>query len=154
MKTIAMIGFVLMSLTAHAQGISPLNYECGPKKCSGSYVISNAGLKPLQFTIEAASVHWKEVGQRPAQTLLDPTVTVKLSESSGRLGPKEQRDIGFTIQSSTPATVQLLTGFITGHTASGIAVRAIIPFSVYICLASAKDCRRNTLIAEGFLSKK
>jgi hypothetical protein len=141
---------IFTTVAAHAQTVGPLITECGPK-CSGAFKIQNDGFSPMTFTIEPASMRFDPGAPKPTHTPLNPGVTVRLSQSSGRLGPKEMRAIDFTVRCEVlPCAVQLLTGFVGGHTINGIAMRLVIPHSVYVD-SKAKGARQRILVAAGIL---
>lgn len=129
-----------------AQTISPLVQECG-KKCTGSFTVRNDQLKPVAFTVESYSTQFTTGASRPMPVPVRAGTTVQLSETSGRLGPKEVRQIDFKIScAQLPCGLTFLTGMITGHASDGLAVRLILPFSVYAC-DKAKGCRLRILAA-------
>ena len=137
----------LLALPASAQTISPLVQECGGKKCTGSFTIRNDQLKPSSFVIESYTTKFTNGASRPTPVPLDSGTTATISETSGRLSPKEARVFNFKVTcQSLPCAVTFLTGLSGGHTDDGIQVRLILPFSVYACEKS-KGCRLRTLQA-------
>ena len=107
--------------------ISPVVTEC-PKKCSGTFTISNGGLIPLAVTVQAKS--FSVAGGKQLIRPLD--ADVKLSETSARISPHDKHDFDFNIKCTTvPCQVQVEVAAIMGHTTEGVAVRAIMPEVVY-----------------------
>ena len=126
-----MLSLFLLPMTVCAQSIEPIHNECS-RKCSDSFWITNTGLAPLTFTIESYQLAIKD--HQPVQVPLDSRIIIKLSETSGRLAPKERRQIDVKILNDVPeaTAVTILTGFMpVQHVTSGIAVRIILPHEIY-----------------------
>jgi hypothetical protein len=143
----------LTSTAAKAQTVAPVWTECS-NKCSGSFEITNNGLTPLQFTVETSSLRYEPGVPKLISAPLNSAVAIKLSESSGRLSPKETRRIFFQIQSNvTPYIIRFAAGFIAGHTANGLAVKELLPHTVYLD-NNPKGARARILTVAGLMPTK
>jgi hypothetical protein len=140
MKTICLIIALLAAGTAGAQSISPIQTECGGKKCSGQFTATNLNLTPAVVTIRAVS--W-----RPGHvTDLDPNVHLMLRDMSARLGPKGSHIFFFTVTADTlPSNFALYATFTPlrqqGDTTS-VTIAMSLPHTVWLC-DKASDCRVN-----------
>lgn len=145
--------FLLFASAAHAQTIAPPTAEIStkPGKISrGSFQIQNNALQPVAFTAEYYSVAFDPRG--PHYQPVDASVTVELSQSSGRLGPKEIHRIDYKISCRVlPCAVAIKVGMVTGRTKDGMQVRIILPHFVY--LAQSKRPRQDILTAAGLIQK-
>jgi hypothetical protein len=135
---LALIG--LLAWSANAQTISPLMGECGGKKCTGQFTVTNNGIVPLAVSIDAHAVTFTAAGE-PILHPLDSTTHVKLSETSARVAPRQGHDFSYTIQcDALPCVIGFAAGMSAGHTDNGMAVRLVLETAVYICEKS-KGCR-------------
>lgn len=150
MKTFIAILLALCGSAVHAQTSGPIYVECKTKNCSGSFEIRNDQLVPISFTIESYAGT-----QFTSLRSLGSSEHLELSQNSGRLSPKETHQIDFKFRcDESPCNITLLTGFMTGkHTVDGVAVRLILPFTIYSC-QSGKNCRKSALEAAGLPTKK
>ena len=146
--------FLLFASAAHAQTLAPPTAEISakPGKVShGSFQIQNNALQPVAFTAEYYTVAFDPRG--PRYQPIDAGVAVELSQSSGRLGPKEIHRIDYKISCrALPCAVAIKVGMVTGKTKDGMQVRIILPHFVY--LAQSKSPRRDILMAAGLIQKK
>jgi hypothetical protein len=143
---------LLILVTAGAtcgQSVGPVTADC-TKNCKGSFFIQNQSVVPMAFTIEPYSMHFAQNAVKPTIDTLDPGVVVKLSETSGRLSPKETRQIDYKIIcAKAPCVTTLLTGFLTNrHVTEGITVRLILPHVVYQS-DKGRNARKEILAAYG-----
>jgi hypothetical protein len=142
--------FLLMIATScRAQmTLTPVKTECG-KKCSGSFFLINNGLTPETFSIDIRTTHFSQSAQGPVMTPLD-NATAKVSQSSGRISPKESRQIDFHVQCTMlPCQVSFISSFTQGHTKPGqVAIRVAVMHTVYSC-EKQSGCRLATLQAAG-----
>lgn len=133
-----------------AQTIAPVHAEHSTKvgkTVHGSYQVQNDGLTPEPLTIEADGLEFNAQG--PRRVALPVTTKITLSATSMRLGPKQIVQIDYRITCSVePCAVALSNIFTLGKVQSGLEVRAIIPFPVYVC-STSKHCRADTLHAAG-----
>jgi hypothetical protein len=140
----AMLLAGILASRCSGQAVGPITADCSPK-CSGSYQIQNQSLVPMQFTVETFTLHFSKTG--PIRSALESSVSVRLSQSSGRLGPKEVRRIDYQIRCAVlPCVVQFENAFSAGHTANGIAVKIALSHTVYVD-SKAKDARKRILTA-------
>lgn len=148
-RVLILILLSVIGKSVHAQAVSPVTTDC-KKVCKGSYRIMNQGVTPMAFTIEPHSMHFAQNAIKPTIDTLDPGVSVKISETSGRLSPMETREIDFEIHcTTTPCVTALLTGFMTGrHVTEGITVRLILPTVVYQT-AKGRNARKEILAKYG-----
>src|SRR6266404_3757865 len=121
----ALFDLFLFTLAANAQTLTPLvsefNVRAG-KTARGSFKIQNNSLTPVAFTIEADDFTLDRYG-RHIQPLTSAE-HVALSPSSGRLGPKEIREIEFKITCDTPrCEIVFRTAMVTGKTSQGLLVK-------------------------------
>ena len=145
---------LLFASAAHAQTLAPPTAEYNTKvgKVShGSLQVQNDSLQPVAFVVESYSVTLDAQG--PHWHALDPGATVDLSQSSGRLGPKQQIKIDYRASCSVlPCMLAINVGMVKGHTTDGFQVRTILVHFAY--LAQSKKPRQEILIAAGLMQKK
>lgn len=149
MKKILLAAVVMvLGSSVQAQTLLGIKTECG-KKCEGSFQIRNDGLKPLMFSIDTTSVHFSKEEQRPIRDGLEEGVDAKLSQSSGRLSPKETRQVNFKVRcKQMPCVVAFSTGMVVGKNAEGVAVRLVLSHYVYLD-SQGKGARLRILQAAG-----
>lgn len=148
-RVLILILLSMIGKSVCAQAISPVTTDC-KKVCKGSFKIQNQSVTPMAFTIEPYTMHFAKNADRPTVGTLDPGVTVKLSETSGRLSPMETREIDFDIRcTTTPCVTALMTGFLTNkHVTEGITVRLILPHVAYQT-DKGRNARKEVLAAYG-----
>ncbi len=156
MKTLlwfAIVNVFVFAATSSAQTIAPpiAEYRAKPAKfVNGSFQVQNNELAPVAFTVESYRLI---LGSQLRFQVPDSGMQILLSQSSGRLGPKEIRRIDYKIScSSVPCQVAIKVGLITGRTKEGMQVRMILSHVVY--LGSSKSARQDALIEAGLLAKK
>ena len=142
-----------LGIAAQAQTLVGVKSECGAgpkhKACRGSFEIRNDSLKPIAFTIDADSVMFNATMQKPVSGRLLAGAQASVSESSGRLSPKETRLIDFKAQcQQLPCVIGFAVGMSGGHTTDGIAIRFMLRHFCYIC-EKEKNCRVDILKASG-----
>lgn len=131
MKTILFCALFLSTTALFGQSVSPLVVECG-KRCSGSFTVSNDGLRPMSVVVEPYSFSLSPKSETLFRQL-DSTVTVELSETSARVGPKSEHTFDYDIHcQQLPCMVAITSGMVIGHTVEGLAVRLVVPHIVYV----------------------
>ena len=144
-----LIVFLVAAPALYSQSLSPLVAEGGRGKFHGQFTVSNPEVVDMVTTVQAESFDWSKDGAvaRP----LDSNVVVNLSESSAKIGPKQSHTFYFDATCNAPrCSLAFLTSSSFGHTKSGMAIRVILPFSVYLCPAEgAKGCRARIRQAAG-----
>lgn len=153
MKIKKLIWLVILELlgfgiaAASAQTVSPVIVECG-KKCRGQFTVSNASIQPMSVVVEPRSFTLESTGQ-PTYKPLDATTILKLSEASARIAPKGQHTFGYEVHCEKfPCALTLYSATVVGHTDEGVAVKAWVPHTVYVC-EKAKGCRDSVRRAAG-----
>ncbi len=120
---------------ASSQTISPLIVEGTVKPgetAQGSFSVQNDGVIPLNVTLEMKSFSVDRNGS-PIFRSLDPSIHVKLSEMSGRVGPKASREFSYKIKCDLlPCNLSIYASMVVGHTDQGVAVRVLLPHTIYI----------------------
>lgn len=151
MKLVGLSLMLLVATTCHAQVTqSPLKAECG-KKCQGSYILRNEGVKPANFDITVSTMHLSSAANGPVFTPLD-NATVKLSQSGGRLGPKETRQIDYKIQcTALPCQVSFINAVQAIGQKGGVGIRVATMFTVYSC-DKERGCRETAMKAAGLIA--
>jgi hypothetical protein len=148
-KTFAIVAAILIGATCYGQTLAPLHAEHSTKPgktVRGSFQVQNNNLTPEALVIEARDLQLDVKGGHFGP--LPPTTTVTLSQSSARLGPKQILQIDYKVTcQNLPCNVSIANGFSVGHTADGIEVKLVLPFSVY--LAHSKHPRQDALHAAG-----
>jgi hypothetical protein len=141
----------LTAASVNAQTISPLHASCG-KKCSNTFEVRNDNLVPIFFQIETTKVVFED-GKPHNLPLTNEKLW--LSQSSGRLGPRETRKIDFKMECTDSKTcvvamkVMMTNGV---KNADGLVVRLILPYSIYACpTGKVESCRLDTLKAAGVM---
>src|SRR5258708_20445949 len=123
----AIFDLFILAAAASAQTIAPpiAEFRAKPdKSVSGSFQIQNNELAPVAFTVESYRLTFES--QQVHFQLLDSGMNISLSQTSGRLGPKEIRRIDYRISCAVvPCQAAIKVGFITGHTRQGVAVHPI-----------------------------
>jgi hypothetical protein len=118
-----------------SQTISPLIVEGAVKPgemAQGSFSLQNSGVIPLNVTLELKSFSVDRNGS-PVFRSLDPSIHVKLSEMSGRVGPRASRDFSYKIKcDALPCNLSIYASVVVGHTDQGVAVRVLLPHTIYI----------------------
>lgn len=142
-----LLGF---AIAASAQTVGPLIAEGGRGKAKGEFTVTNNGVTPLITTVEAVSFRLTAEGKSVYGPLDATKVTVKLAESSAKIGARQNHVFAYEVQCfQTPCTVALLPRMVTGvRTAEGLQLGIIIPHSVYLC-DKAKGCRASVRKAAG-----
>ncbi len=156
MRTVMLVIVTLLGSLCSAQTLLGLRSECGiqpGKKCQGHFQLRNDGLKSLNFSIDSASVEFSKEKQRPIREGLEEGVSVWLSESSGRLSPKETREIDLKVSCEhLPCVVAFANTIMAGHTKEGIAVALGLPHYAYLCdKKDSKNCRLQILKNAGIV---
>lgn len=144
---------LLLGSVAHAQTLSPPRSsfaDCSKKACSGTIQFSNDGLKPMTFTLELAHVDVYQDG--PKFTHLQEGESIDVSESSGRLGPKETREVDFKVRTSQPGhfTLSIMVVMRPPKADDGISVGLVLAHFVYGGCKRASSCRDEILSASGY----
>ena len=144
-----------MSLTVcYGQTIAPIHAEHTTKvgkTIRGSFQIQNNNVTPEPLTLDSSELSLDSNGT-PHYGPLRSTTRVILSQTSGRLGPKEIRQIDYKISCDVlPCAVAIASAFTVGKTVDGIQVRLVLPFSVY--LGTSKHPRVEALHAAGLDTK-
>ena len=151
---LAIFNLLVVVAAASGQTIAPpiAEFRAKPAKfVSGSFQVQNNELIPVAFTVESYRLTLDS--QQLHFQMPDSGMQILLSQSSGRLGPKEIRRIDYKIScSSIPCQSAIKVGLITGRTKDGAQVRIIISHVVY--LGSSKSPRQDALIQAGLLAKK
>lgn len=148
------VDLFLFACAANAQTINhPIQeFSTKPGKVSrGSFLITNNQLVPISFTVEtySASFYNQKINFHP----LDSGVKIELSQTSGRLGPKEVRQLDYKISCTVlPCVVSVQTAMVVGRTPQGVLIRIILPHLAY--LAMSKKPRQEILMAAGLPPKK
>jgi hypothetical protein len=156
MKTLRWIIFAILYLAvlayaASAQTISPVVVEGGGSKAQGSFTVTNNGLLPAAVTVEAHTLDLRTNTALP----LAPTTHVELSQTSARLGAKQNFTFNYIIKcDAMPCVVQFQAGMMTAMHAGpgvgqGLAVRIVLPHVVYLCQEKGKGCRDRVRKAAG-----
>jgi len=148
MKYRLLVLMLILAARVNAQvTIAPFMGECG-KKCNGMFMLRNDSVSPVVFTVDAYSVTFSQEKQGPVQKPLND-VTLKLSQSSGRLSPKESRQIEFKFQcAELPCQVMFMSAMTLTKPINGMTVRFMLPFTAYSD-TSAKGARLRCLRAAG-----
>jgi len=121
---------------AGAQTVSPVAAEAKGPKARGEFSLTNNQIVPLAVFVEATSAQ---------QSTLAPGVTVRLANSSARLGPKQTYVFQYEVEcAALPCAVNFWATLTGLHTKDGLAVALHLPSVLYVC-DRAKDCRANTL---------
>jgi hypothetical protein len=145
MKTI--IAILILAVGAAAQTLSPIRVECG-KRCSGQFTVTNGSIEPMTVVVQPFSAAVTPEGKAKLRPL-DAGVDVRMPEMSARIGPHDDHTFDYTLKCATlPCMTQLLVSMTAGHTVSGMAIRVLIPETIYACEKS-KDCRKKTFLAAG-----
>jgi len=142
--------FFGLSIPAFAQFTeSPVTAECG-KKCSGVLTLVNQGTTPLTFEVEHVQTTFVKGNDHPTYSVVEDGTSVKVNPTSGRLGPHEAIEIDYSVRcKELPCQITLLSGAMSGHTKEGLAVKMVLPFTIYSC-EKQKGCRTAALTAAGF----
>jgi hypothetical protein len=148
----AILALILVAVAAPAlcaQSLSPLTAEGGKGKMHGQFTVSNPEVVDMTTTVSPVSFDWTPGGAvaRP----LDSSAVVNISESSAKIGPKQSHTFYFDATCNAPrCSLVFLTSSSFGHTRSGMAIKVVLPFSVYLCPADgAKGCREKIKQAAG-----
>lgn len=143
-----LLGFGLM---ASAQQVGPLVAEGGKGRAKGEFTVSNLGVTPLITTVEAVTFRLTPEG-KSVYIALEPTSVVKLTDTSAKIGPRQQHVFAYEVQcnSPQPCLIALLPRMVQAvHVTEGIQLGLIIPHSIYLCTDRAKDCRKRVRQAAG-----
>ncbi|HEY0705129.1 MAG TPA: hypothetical protein VGD60_20355 [Candidatus Acidoferrales bacterium] len=144
---IVILSVALFVATAlHGQAIAPLTAEFGHHKANAAMLTVNQGLYPQIVTVEAVSFTPSNHG--PQFRKLDPGVNVILSDTSFKLGAKQQRQVGAKITCPSDCAVALRATFLSPKKDSSIQVAVHLDSAQYVC-DRAKDCRANFLKTAG-----
>lgn len=137
---------ILFASALHAQTVSPVIAEC-PRKCSGSFTVTNNGIEPMPTIIDLYSVSF--ANGKPVNAPLTASEHVRLSETSARIPPKGAHEFDYRITCDVlPCQIGIAANMGHGHTSDGLAVRLVIITAVYVCEKS-KGCRDNVRHAAG-----
>jgi hypothetical protein len=140
------------SLPLHGQTIGPVisefNIKAG-KTARGSFKVQNNSLTPIAFTVEADAFTLDKYGRHVQP--LTASEHVVMSPSSGRLGPKEIREIEFTIVCESACNIIFRTGMVTGRTPQGLQVKLWLDHVAY--LAQSKHPRQVALVNAGLMKR-
>jgi len=153
MKAIRLVLFLMIcSYPAIGQQVSPLTNECGSKKCSGEFTITNLGLTPLVVTVIAESFTPGPGGG--ISRSLDLTTLVELDATSARISPMGTYSFAYRVRcDQLPCQVRFRPSIVAGKTSEGVQVRLVLGHALYICERS-KNCRMNTLKTAGVIQAK
>jgi len=150
---LAIFNLLIFVTVVSGQTIAPpiAEFRAKPAKfVSGSFQVQNNELVPVAFTVESYRLTFDS--KQLHFQIPDSGMQIVLSQSSGRLGPKEIRRIDYKMScSSVPCQAAIKVGLITGRTKDGAQVRIIISHVVY--LGSSKSPRQDALIEAGLLKK-
>jgi hypothetical protein len=153
MKTlwITVVMLTLGSISKAQITMSPLTTSCG-KKCSGSVQFQNNSVVPVPFTVEAYNTTFDQAG--PHYSPLLPSEHIVFDKNSGKLQPREIREIDFKLMCDTTCGVTVF--FIAGgsKTADGINMKFILTHQIYSGCAKPSNCRTEVLTAAGLMPKK
>lgn len=154
MKNIfAVIGLLMSVGSLPGQTLSPLisEFSIKPNKTAhGSFKIQNNGLLPVAFTVEADDFIFDKYGRHVQP--LTAAEHVVVSPSSGRLGPKEIREVEFKIVCDTRCNILFRAGMVTGRTAQGMLVKVWLDHVAY--LSQSKHPRQDAMVAAGLIAGK
>jgi len=134
---------LLLVVSSRAQSISPVIVEYR-EKARGSFTLSNDTVYPLDVVLEAFSFSVDERGQ-PLYRPLDHGIQVRFSETSFRLGPRQNHVVFYE------ATAEVLPAWFTiyatvaktgSHTPFRVAYQ--LPHTVY--LLSKRNLERTALV--------
>jgi|SRR5882762_2308284 len=146
MRYLAVLFF--LASTLHAQQISPVAQEAKGPRARGEITVTNQGVVPMAVVLEPVSL--SAANGKPTWLPLHG-VSLKLSEQSARLGPKQTRAISYdaTCQ-QLPCAFTVFAKFVGGHTSQGVAVAIHLPSTIYVC-EKKKGCRESTLRSLGLM---
>lgn len=147
MRNMLLALLFLLSIPALAQQVGPITQEFKArpgKAIHGSFQVHNVGTQPLVVTVEPMSFD-RHDGRIRLLPLLS-TISLKLSTTSFRLAPQEDRPIFFSAACQTlPCYFQLFATMTGGpHRDEGLQVALHIPSVVYVCDKqdkAQKNCR-------------
>jgi hypothetical protein len=132
---LAVAAMLSATVSMSAQTVSPVIVQTAIKTGSvvqGSFWIHNEGMIPLNVSIEPKSFSADENG-KPSFRSLDPAIHVRLSEMSGRVGPKSSREFSYAIQcEQLPCWLSIYSTMVVGHTDQGVAVAIHLPHTIYL----------------------
>jgi hypothetical protein len=143
------VGCLLLASLANAQTITPLTSECS-KKCSGSFIVRNDGLKPLRVVLEPHGFEVLPTGDVKL-TPLAQGVDIELGARSATVDIGQSHQFFFRMKcDSIPCRAQIMCFMQPAqHTSEGIVLNLGLPHIVYLC-DKKKDCRVNTLRSLGY----
>jgi hypothetical protein len=143
-----LVVFLFAVTVARAQSISPLTTECS-KKCSGSFTITNNGLKPLNVVLEKRGFV-VDAGQ-PHLTELPTGVDIQIGATSAVVPIGQSHAFFFKMKCDVlPCHAQILALLSSGaHAAEGLQVTLGLPHVVYAC-EKKQNCRADTLKSLGY----
>jgi hypothetical protein len=146
--------FAFAVATAAQVSVTPVIVEGkGRPRAHGEFTVTNVGLAPVLVQIEPMSFTPQANGDA-AYRALDPGTHVTLTQSSAKIGAKQSHTFAYQVQcDKLPCFFTLYAASITGHTAQGVAVKMLIPSTVYLC-EKQKDCRYNILKSFNYPVKK
>jgi len=132
----AAISILALSGPVAAQSVGPTITEYRADrsgKVSGTLEVGNATLFPLNVVLEPLSFSVDEKGD-PVYRHLDPTVHIRFSATSFRLGPNDRRTIGYEL--SADALPAWLTVYATLSPAAAkhddVKIALRLPHTVYL----------------------
>jgi hypothetical protein len=140
---------LLFASSLSAQTITPLIAEYG-KKASGSFTITNNGLKPLNVVLEKHGFDVTKNGDA-VLTPLPAGVDVELGATSTVIGIQQSHTFYYKISCSIlPCKAELLALMSTGErTSQGLQMSLGLPHVIYLCQVK-KNCRLDTLKSYGY----
>jgi hypothetical protein len=136
-----------------SQTVGPLVAEGGKGRARGEFTVTNNGVIPMITTVRVMQFKLTPEG-KSIFLPLDNTISVKLGESSAKVGARQEHSFSYEILClrTEPCLVAFLPRMVTSvHTTEGIQVGLIIPHSVYLCAdqEKAKGCRARVRKAAG-----
>jgi len=130
----------LTALVAQGQTISPLVGECGGKKCSGQFTVTNNQILPMAVSIDVYAISFDASGN-VVRHPLDATTHVKLSETSARVAPRQAHEFSYTAScDALPCVLGFGAVMSAGHVDNGIQAKLVLITGLYIC-ETQKGCR-------------
>lgn len=138
-----LISFACQALPARAQTVSPVIVEYR-EKARGKFEVYNDTLFPLNVVVEPRSFSVDPDGE-PIYRPLDPSITVRLSSMSFRLGPKQTYAVFYEASAQkTPAWFTIYSTVTGVTTADGLRIALELPHTVY--LLPAKGLERESVV--------
>ena len=139
---------LLIATSCGAQSLTPVIQVAGHHKANISFDVANNMLTPAVLTLEPVSMTPGPNG--PTYRTLDSDAHVEVSELSAKLGAKQHHTFRAKISCASDCVVAIWVTFMPPKQENGAQVAIHFPETAYIC-ESAKNCRENTLKANGAL---